>query len=79
MLKGLRAETLEAQKKTKDLLDKASEKLVTARKANREIGQATKFLEQGKKAYEFVAKAKSVHNFDLARLILEQAKEIPKR
>lgn len=73
LLKGWKEETLEAQKKTKDLLEKTSKKLRDALKAKRSVGQAASLLEQGKKAYEFVAKAKGVHNAELAGIILEQA------
>jgi hypothetical protein len=73
LLKGLREEVREAQKKTKDLLDQTSRKLTAARKLNRDIGQAGILFERGRKAYEFVAKAKGAHNVDLAGMILEQA------
>jgi len=73
LLKGLREEVREAQKKTKDLLDQTSRKLTAAGKLNRDIGQAGILFEQGRKAYEFVAKAKGAHNVDLAGMILEQA------
>jgi hypothetical protein len=75
MLKGWKEETLEAQKKTKDLLEKANRKLVDALKAKRSVGEAAGLLEQGKKSYEFVAKAKGVHNAELAGSILEQVQK----
>jgi hypothetical protein len=75
MLKGWKEETLEAQKKTKDLLEKANKKLVDALKAKRSVGEAAGLLEQGKKAYEFVAQAKGVHNAELAGSILEQVQK----
>ena len=79
MLKGWKEETSEAQKKTKDLLEKADKKLAEARKAKRSVGEAPGLLEQGRKAYEFVAKAKGVHNAELAAEILEQVqKEVQK-
>jgi hypothetical protein len=75
LLKGWKEETLESQKKTKDLLEKSSKKLMDALKAKQNVGQATGFIDQGKKAYEFVAKAKGVHNAELAGMILEQAQK----
>lgn len=75
MLKGWKEETWEAQKKTQDLLEKANKKLVDALKAKRSVGEAAGLLDQGKKAYEFVAKAKGVHNAELAGMILEQAQK----
>jgi formate-dependent nitrite reductase cytochrome c552 subunit len=75
MLKGWKEETLEAQKKTKDLLERANKKLMDALKAKRSVGEAAGLLEQGKKAYEFVAQAKGVHNAELAGSILEQVQK----
>jgi multidrug efflux pump subunit AcrB len=72
ILKGWKQETLESQKKTRDLLESAGRKLNEARKAKREVAQAAGLLDQGKKAYEFVVRANGVHNADLARAILEQ-------
>ena len=79
LLKGLRAEILENQKKTKDLLDRAGKKLKDARKKNREIVQPAALLERAKKAYDFVTKGKAAHNFDLASLLLEQGQKDAQR
>jgi len=73
LVKGWKEETLEAQKKAKDLMDRASKKLTEAKRENREIGQAAHLLARGKRAYEFIARAKGVHNVDLAGRILEEA------
>ncbi len=73
LLKGLREELREAQKKTKDLLDQTRGKLNAAQKMKPEGGQAALLLDRGRKAYEFVAKAGGVHNVDLAGILLEQA------
>jgi hypothetical protein len=75
MLKGWKEETQEAQKKTKDLLDLANKKLADARKAKRSVGEEAGLLDRGKKAYEFVVKARGVHNAELAGQILEQAQK----
>lgn len=75
MLKGWKEEILEAQKKTKDLLGRVDKKLMDARRGKREIGQADRLLEQGKKAYNFVLQAKGVHNPDLAGVLLEKAQK----
>ncbi len=75
LLKGWKEETLEAEKKTKDQIEKTHKKLMDALKAKRSVGEASGLLDQGKKAYEFVAKAKGVHNAELAGLILEQAQK----
>ncbi|MFZ4441502.1 MAG: hypothetical protein ACOYOS_24080, partial [Syntrophales bacterium] len=74
ILKGWKQETLEAQKKTRELLESVGRKLNDARKAKRDVKQAESILDQGKKAYEFVAKANGVHNADLAGAILEQVR-----
>jgi hypothetical protein len=75
ILKGWKQETLEAQKKTRDLLESAGRKLNDARKAKRDVSQAAGLLEQAKKAYEFVVKANGVHNANLAGDILEQVRK----
>ena len=75
LLKAWKADTLEAQKKTRDILDRISKKMIGARKGDREIDQAALLLERGKKAYEFVAKAKGIHNVELAGVILEQVQK----
>ncbi|MDH4264891.1 MAG: hypothetical protein OEW45_04565, partial [Deltaproteobacteria bacterium] len=75
LLKGLKEEMREAQKKTRDILDRISKKMIDARKGDREIDQAALLLEKGKKAYEFVAKAKGIHNVELAGVILEQVQK----
>jgi len=75
LLKGLRADILEIQKKTKDLLDQADKKLRNARKQNREIVQPAALLERAKKTYDFVTLGKAAHNFDLASLLLEQGQK----
>jgi len=75
LIKGLRAETLEAQKKTKDLLARVDNKLIAAKKTKRKIGEVEGLLVRGKKAYEFVVQAKGIHNVDLAGVILEQAQK----
>ncbi len=75
LLTGWKEETLEAEKKTKDQIEKTHKKLMDALKAKRSVGEASGLLDQGKKAYEFVAKAKGVHNAELAGLILEQAQK----
>ena len=75
LIKGLRAETLDAQNKTRDLLARVDKKLIEAKKAKRKIGEAEGLLKRGKKAYEFVVQAKGIHNVDLAGLILEQAQK----
>jgi len=73
LLRGWKEETLEAQKKTNEILEKTSKKLIDALKAKRSVGQAAGLLERGKKAYEFVSSAKSAHNPELAAAILEEA------
>ena len=75
MLKGWREETLEALKKTRDSLDQADKKLTEARKENREVREAALKLERAEKAYDFILKAKGVHNVGLAGAILEQAQK----
>jgi cytochrome c553 len=75
ILKGWKQETLEAQKKTRDLLESAGRKLSDARKAKREVAEAAGLLDQGKKAYEFVVRANGVHNADLAGAILEKVRK----
>jgi hypothetical protein len=79
LLKGLRAETLEAQKKTRDLLVRVDKKLTDAKKAKRKVGEAGELFARGKKAYEFIAQAKGIHNLDLAGVILEQAQKDAKK
>jgi hypothetical protein len=74
ILKGWKQETLESQKKTRDLLESAGRKLNDALQAKREVGEAARLLDQGKKAYEFVVRANGVHNTDLALAILEQVR-----
>jgi nitrate/TMAO reductase-like tetraheme cytochrome c subunit len=75
ILKGWKQETLESQKKTRNLLDSAAKKLNDARKEKREVTQAAELLDQGQKAYEFVVRANGVHNTDLALAILEQVRK----
>ncbi len=75
MLRGWREETLEALKKTQSSLDQASKKLTAARKEKTEVREAEMELERAKKAYDFILKAKGVHNADLAGAILRQAQE----
>jgi hypothetical protein len=75
LLKGLREETLEAQNRTKNLLDRVDKKLIEAKKTQRKIGEAGGLLARGKKAYEFVVQAKGIHNIDLAGGILQQAQK----
>lgn len=75
ILKGWKQETLEAQKKSRDLLERAGRKLGDAGKAKREVGEAASMLDQAKKAYEFVVKANGVHNADLAGEILEKVRK----
>lgn len=75
LLKGLRAENLEALKKTKDLLVAVEQRLGAAPKAKRETEEAASLLRRGKKAYEFVSQAKGIHNVELSGLILEQAQK----
>ena len=75
VLKGWKQETLESQKKTRDLLESAGRKLNDALKAKREVAQAAGLLDQGKKAYEFVVRANGVHNADLAGAILQQVRK----
>jgi formate-dependent nitrite reductase cytochrome c552 subunit len=79
LVKGLKAETLEIQKKAKDLLDRVDKKLIDAKKAKQKIGEAEGLLARGKKAYEFVILAKGIHNIDLAGVILEQAQKDAKK
>ena len=75
LLNGLREELGEAQKKTKALLDQTRRKLNVAPPMKTESGQAAALLERGRRAYDFVAQAKGVHNVDLAGRILEQAQQ----
>jgi hypothetical protein len=75
MLKAWRQETLDALKKTRDSLDKVDKKLTEARKEKREVREAALELEQAEKAYDFILKAKGVHNVGLAGAILEQAQK----
>jgi hypothetical protein len=75
MLKAWREETLEALKKTRDSLDKVDKKLTEARKEKREVREAALELERAEKAYDFILKAKGVHNVGLAGAILEQAQK----
>lgn len=79
ILKGWKQDTLESEKKTRDLLEKAGRKLNDARKAKRDIKEAAGLLDQAKKAYEFVVRANgvhnAVHNADLAGEILEQGRK----
>lgn len=75
LAKGLRDEILEAQKKTKGLIDQTSQVLLQAKRAKRETGQAPRLLEQSRKSYDFVVKARGIHNLDLANQILEQSQK----
>lgn len=75
MLKGWQEEMRAALKKTNEALDAAGKKLAEAKKGKRENREATLSLERAKKAYDFVARAKGVHNPDLAGAMLEQAEK----
>jgi hypothetical protein len=75
MVRGWKEETLEALKKTRSSLGEASKKLTAAKKDKAEAREAAGEFERAKKAYEFIAQAKGVHNPELAGLILEQAQK----
>ena len=75
LLQGWKDEISEAQKKTKDLLEKTNKKLIASLRAKRSAGEAAALVEQARKSYEFVSQAKGVHNPELAGIILEQAQK----
>ena len=66
---------LEALKKTRDSLNRVDKKLMEARKKDRDVREAAREMERAEKAYDFILKAKGVHNVDLAGAILEQAQK----
>jgi hypothetical protein len=49
--------------------------MMAAIKEKAEVREAALELERAKKAYDFIVKAKGVHNADLAGAILRQAQE----
>ncbi len=71
LAKGLGDEILEAQKKAKGLIDQTRQVLLQAKRTKRESGQAPRLLEQSRKSYDFVVKARGIQNPDLANQILE--------
>jgi len=72
LLKVLRGEIQESQKKIADLIPKVEKRLNFAPRSDPQFKEMTKLFEQTKKAYEFVLKAKGIHNAELAQEILEK-------
>lgn len=74
-----RAQVGDAQKGARAALERADAALATAKRARRDVAAATDLLARARKDFEFVAKARGLHNPDFAEAILTEGKKTAER